>query len=80
VTKQVPNPGQVQWFAASLVGVWLYRRKCCLPDQVLTGCEVAGCAAKTNFSSSKLLREVTIALSSSCEREMTLQDFLLSLG
>jgi len=60
--------------------VWSYCLKYCLPDWVPIDCEIVGCTAKANFSSPKLLREVIVAMSSSCEREMTLQDLSLSLG
>ena len=62
-----------------LSGVWSYCHKHCLPDRVLTGCEVASCAAKMNFSFSELQREATVTLSSSYEREMTLEDLTLNL-
>jgi len=47
-------------------GVRLYYCKYSLPHRVLTGCEVACCTTKANFSSSELLREAIIVLSSSC--------------
>jgi len=61
-------------------GIWLYCRKYYFSDRVPIGCEVGGCAVKANFSSTELLRETTIAMSSSYAREMTLQVLPLSLN
>ena len=52
--------------------VWSYYRKYCLSDCVPTVYEVADCVAKANFSSSELLKEVIVVMSSSTAREMTL--------
>ena len=45
-----------------------------------TGCDVEGCAAKSDFSPSESLREAIVTELPSTVREMTLHDFPLGLG
>jgi len=78
------GPGQVQQFPMLLAAMSLRVSghtvtSICLSDYVPTGCEVAGCAAKANFSSSELLREAIIAMPSSTARE-NIAKFALELG
>ena len=84
VAGVVPKLGLVQLFPMLLAtvsrGVSSYCHRYSFSDRVQNGCEVAGCAAKTSFSSYDLLREAMVTTSSSIARDTMLHDLPLTLG